>query len=47
MQYLLAVYGDERAVESMPSERMTEIISAYMAIPRPCATPRCGLGPID
>ena len=31
MQYLLAVYGDERAVESMPKEQMTEIISAYMA----------------
>jgi hypothetical protein len=31
MQYLLAVYGDERAVESMPSERMTEIVGTYMA----------------
>src|SRR5277367_5394340 len=31
MEYILAVYGDERAVESMPREQMTEIIDAYMA----------------
>src|SRR5260370_29677138 len=31
MQYLLAIYGDERAAESMPREQMTEIINAYMA----------------
>jgi hypothetical protein len=31
MQYMLAVYGDERAGESMPREQMTEIINAYMA----------------
>ena len=30
MQYLLAVYGDERAAEGMPREQMTEIINAYM-----------------
>jgi len=31
MQYLLAVYSDERAGESTPREQMTEIINAYMA----------------
>ena len=31
MQYMLAVYGDERAAESVPREQMTEIINAYMA----------------
>jgi hypothetical protein len=31
MQYLMAIYGEERAVESMPREQMTEIINAYMA----------------
>jgi hypothetical protein len=31
MQYMLAVYGDERAAESTPREQMTEIINAYMA----------------
>jgi hypothetical protein len=31
MQYMLAIYGDERAAESMPRERMTEIVNAYMA----------------
>ena len=31
MQYMLAIYGNERAVESMPREQMTEIINAYMA----------------
>ena len=31
MQYLLAIYSDERAAESMPREQMTEIVSAYMA----------------
>ena len=31
MQYMLAIYGDERAVESMPREQMTEIINAYMS----------------
>src|SRR5437763_12776025 len=28
---MLAIYGDERAAESMPRERMTEIVNAYMA----------------
>jgi hypothetical protein len=31
MQYMLLIYGDERAVESMPREEVTEIINAYMA----------------
>ena len=31
MQYMLAIYGDERAAESTPRERMNEIINAYMA----------------
>ena len=31
MQYLLAIYGDERAVERMPREQMTEMINAYTA----------------
>jgi hypothetical protein len=31
MQYMLAVYGDERAAETTPREQMTEIINAYMA----------------
>ena len=31
MQYMLAIYGDERATESMPREQMTEIINAHMA----------------
>ena len=31
MQYMLAVYGDERAAESTPREQMTEIVNAYMA----------------
>src|ERR1700730_13060797 len=31
MQYLLAIYSDERAAESMPREQMTEIMGAYMA----------------
>ena len=31
MQYMLAVYGDERTAESTPREQMTEIVSAYMA----------------
>ena len=31
MQYMLAVYGDERATESAPREQMTEIVNAYMA----------------
>jgi hypothetical protein len=31
MQYMLAIYGDERAAESTPREQMTEIINAYMA----------------
>ncbi len=30
MQYMLAIYGDERAGESMPREQMTEMINAYM-----------------
>jgi len=31
MQYMLAIYGDERATESAPREQTTEIINAYMA----------------
>ena len=31
MQYMLAVYGDERAAETTPRDQMTEIINAYMA----------------
>jgi hypothetical protein len=31
MQYMLAIYGDERAAESTLREQMTEIVSAYMA----------------
>ena len=41
MQYMLAIYGDERAAESAPREQTTEIVNAYMASPRPCRTPRC------
>ena len=31
MEYMLLIYGDERASESVPREQMTEIINAYMA----------------
>src|ERR1700748_889958 len=31
MQYMLAIYGDERAVETTPRERMSEMIGAYTA----------------
>ena len=31
MEYVLLIYGDERASESVPREQMTEIINAYMA----------------
>ena len=31
MQYMLLIYGDERATESMPREEMAGIIDAYMA----------------
>jgi len=31
MQYMLMIYGDERAAESMPREQTTEIVNAYMA----------------
>ena len=31
MQYMLLIYDDERAGESVPREQMTEIINAYMA----------------
>src|SRR5262249_29595052 len=31
MQYMLAIYGDERAAESAPPAQTTEIINAYMA----------------
>jgi hypothetical protein len=30
MQYILLVYDDERAAESVPREQTTEIINAYM-----------------
>jgi hypothetical protein len=31
MQYMLLIYGDERAAESVPREQMTETLNAYMA----------------
>ena len=31
MQYMLAIYGEERAAERMPRERMSEVVNAYMA----------------
>ena len=31
MQYMLAIYGDERVAESTPREQMNEIVNAYMA----------------
>jgi hypothetical protein len=31
MQYMLLIYDEERASESVPREQMTEIINAYMA----------------
>ena len=31
MQYMLLIYGDERATESVPREEMAGIIDAYMA----------------
>jgi len=31
MQYMLAIYGNERAAESAPHEQTTEIVNAYMA----------------
>ena len=31
MQYMLLIYGEERAAESMPREQMTEVINAFMA----------------
>jgi hypothetical protein len=31
MQYMLAIYGDERAAENAPREQTTEIVNAYMA----------------
>jgi hypothetical protein len=31
MQYMLLIYGDERAAESVPREQMVETINAYMA----------------
>jgi hypothetical protein len=31
MQYMLLIYDEERAAESVPREQMTEIINAYMA----------------
>lgn len=31
MQYMLLIYDEERAAESVPHEQMTEIINAYMA----------------
>ncbi len=46
MQYLLAIYSDERAAESMPREQMTEIVSAYMAYTQALRDARCWSGPI-
>jgi hypothetical protein len=31
MQYMLLIYGQELAAESMPREQMTEVVNAYMA----------------
>ncbi len=31
MQYMLAIYGDERAAENLPREQMIEVINAYTA----------------
>ena len=31
MQYMLLIYGDERATESASREQTNEIINAYMA----------------
>jgi hypothetical protein len=31
MEYMLLIYGDERAAESVPREQMTETVNAYMA----------------
>ena len=31
MQYMLLIYGDDRANEAVPREQMTEVINAYMA----------------
>jgi hypothetical protein len=31
MQYMLLIYDEERAAESMPREQMSEVINAYMA----------------
>jgi hypothetical protein len=31
MQYVLLIYGQERAAESMPREQMTEVVNAFMA----------------
>jgi hypothetical protein len=31
MEYMLLIYNDERAAESVPREQMTEIVNAYMA----------------
>ena len=31
MQYMLLIYGEERAAENMPREQMTSIVNAYMA----------------
>ena len=31
MQYMLLIYGEERASENMPREQMTSVVNAYMA----------------
>jgi hypothetical protein len=31
MEYMLLIYGEERAAESMPREQMSEVINAYTA----------------
>jgi hypothetical protein len=31
MQYMLLIYDEERAAESMPREQVSEVINAYMA----------------
>jgi hypothetical protein len=35
MQYMLLIYGEERAAESTPREQVTEIINAFMAYTEP------------
>src|SRR5208282_5484083 len=45
MQYMLAVYGDERAAEGAPREQMTEIVNAYMAYTKALQDAKVLVGP--